>query len=273
MKLSFSTLGCPDWTLEQTAENAAKMGYDGIELRTHADGNHCSSNATTTEARRVGEMFRANGVPVLSINGYTRFAYTDAAEVAANQALMRKLIPIAEAMGAPYIRTFAGQIPKGASFDAMVETVGCALQPLAREAAARGVKIGIETHDDWCAGAALLKLIGYTGTQGLGIVYDIFNAFHSGKESWDETYRLVKSHICYCQLKDAYTGADGKHHYVLLGAGDLPARQILARFKQDGYAGYFSFEWEKKWHPEIEPPEKSFPHYVRKVRRIWEDRE
>ena len=33
MKLSFTTLGCPDWTLQQIVENAAQMGYDGIDFR------------------------------------------------------------------------------------------------------------------------------------------------------------------------------------------------------------------------------------------------
>ena len=33
MKLSFATLGCPKWTLEQIAANAKAMGFDGVELR------------------------------------------------------------------------------------------------------------------------------------------------------------------------------------------------------------------------------------------------
>jgi len=37
MKLSFTTLGCPDWSLEQIAKNARAFGFDGVELRTHAD--------------------------------------------------------------------------------------------------------------------------------------------------------------------------------------------------------------------------------------------
>jgi len=33
MKLSFSTLACPDWTIPQITAMAAGAGYDGIELR------------------------------------------------------------------------------------------------------------------------------------------------------------------------------------------------------------------------------------------------
>src|ERR1700722_12678316 len=31
--LSFSTLGCPDWSFKQIVDFAAAHGYDGIELR------------------------------------------------------------------------------------------------------------------------------------------------------------------------------------------------------------------------------------------------
>ena len=33
-----------------------------------------------------------------------------------------------------------------------------------------------------------------------------------------------------------------------------------------GYAGYLSFEWEKRWHPEIEDPEVAFPRYIEYMR-------
>ena len=33
MKLSFSTLGCPSWSLERVLDVAGREGYDGVELR------------------------------------------------------------------------------------------------------------------------------------------------------------------------------------------------------------------------------------------------
>lgn len=270
MKLSFSTLGCPDWSLEQIAENGRKFGFQGVELRTHTDNNHFHPDASVEESRRVAKLFRDAGVPVVSVMAYTRFAFTDPAEVAKMQELMRKHIRIAEAMQAPFIRTFAGQVPKGSSLEAMLPVVGDALKPLAEEAAAKGVRIGLETHDDWCAGKTCVQLLKRIGNEkGFGIVYDIFNAFTSGLESWEETYNVVRPYIIYCHLKDAWHSADGKHHYVPVGAGDLPLEKILRRFKQDGFNSYFSFEWEKKWHPELEAPERVFPHYTHKVPQLW----
>lgn len=269
MKLSFTTLGCPDWNLEDIARNAKSYGYDGIELRTAPDGNHLSPDASASEAQRVAKLFRDAGVPVMSIMGYTRFAFLDQAEITKNQELMRKLIPMAVAMQVPFIRTFAGQLPKGADRDRIVRNVAEALKPLAAEAHAQGITIGLETHDDWCGGDLVMQVVNIINSKGFGIVYDIYNAFHSGIEPWDVTYEKVKAHIVYCHLKDGYTGLDGNAHYVFLGAGDLPVREMLARFKSDGYDGFFSFEWEKKWHPHLAPPEESFPHFAHKLRALW----
>src|SRR5471032_2404907 len=152
MKVSFSTLGCPEWSLEQIAKNAKAMGYDGVELRTHNDGNHFSPDATTDAARDTAKLFRDHGVPVFSVMGYARFAFTDPAEVVKNQELSRKLIKIAEAMGARYIRAFCGKVPEGSTVDAMTKVISDAVKPLAREAAEKNLTIAFEIHDDWCAG-------------------------------------------------------------------------------------------------------------------------
>lgn len=33
MKLSFSTLGCPDWSFQTILDEAQRLGFDGIEIR------------------------------------------------------------------------------------------------------------------------------------------------------------------------------------------------------------------------------------------------
>jgi len=270
MKLSFTTLGCPEWSIEDIIRNGKAYGFDGVELRTREDGKHFSPEASLDQATEVGQKFRDAGIGVSSVMGYPRFAHVDPAEVATNVALLDKLVDIAEAMHAPFVRTFAGRIPEDTEQSAMIEVVANAIRPVAKKAADKGVRIGLETHDDWCAGKVAMEVVNQVGSPGFGIVYDIFNSFGSGIEPWDVTYETVKEHICYCHLKDGYTGADGKTHYVMLGAGDLPIVDLLRRLKADGYDSYLSLEWEKMWHEELEEPERVFPHFVHKVKALWE---
>jgi hypothetical protein len=39
-------------------------------------------------------------------------------------------------------------------------------------------------------------------------------------------------------------------------------RQVMA-LRKIGYKGYYCFEWEKLWHPDLQEPGVAFPDYVR----------
>src|SRR5205085_2427302 len=58
-------------------------------------------------------------------------------------------------------------------------------------------------------------------------------------------------------------------NYVLFGEGEFPAGKCLTLLKDAGYAGWFSLEWEKAWHPELEPPETALPQFPAKLRDLW----
>ena len=65
-------------------------------------------------------------------------------------------------------------------------------------------------------------------------------------------------------LKDSKPeGADRR--YVLTGTGEVPVQAQVKVLAAAGYRGYYCFEWEKKWHPEIEEPEVAFPHYAKTI--------
>ena len=270
MKLAFTTLGCPDWTLEQIAANAKDYGYDGVELRVADDGVHLSPDATGHEVARVAKLFRDADMPVFSLCGYAKFVASDPAAIEANQRLARRLIEIANALGARCIRVYGGALEEGDTVEAAVKRVAAAIAPVGAEAAAQGVRLAIETHDAWCSGADLAKVFDAVDTAGVGALFDVHNTFGTCGE-WQESYGLLKSHISYWHLKDGFRTPDGKNHHAPVGAGELPLRDILAQLKQDGFDGYLSFEWEKRWAPELDAPEHVFPQYAYKVRATWDD--
>ena len=43
---------------------------------------------------------------------------------------------------------------------------------------------------------------------------------------------------------------------------------MMNQMIEDGYPGYFSLEWEKKWHPELRAPEEEFPWFVKWAERL-----
>ena len=59
----------------------------------------------------------------------------------------------------------------------------------------------------------------------------------------------------------------GEAHYVLTGRGGVPVKRQVELLVEAGYAGYYSFEWEKAWHPELEEPEVAIADFARVVKQ------
>ena len=58
--------------------------------------------------------------------------------------------------------------------------------------------------------------------------------------------------------------------YALFGGGEFPAEECVSLLLTGGYDGWFSYEWEKAWHPRIEDPEIALPLFPAKIRRLVE---
>jgi hypothetical protein len=67
--------------------------------------------------------------------------------------------------------------------------------------------------------------------------------------------------------------ADGNDRkYVLTDKGDVPVRAQVEALERIGYKGYYCFEWEKVWHPDLLEPELAFPQYVDVMKGYLADR-
>ena len=65
-------------------------------------------------------------------------------------------------------------------------------------------------------------------------------------------------------LKDSVP-AGSDRRYVLTGTGEVPVARQVTTLAHGGYRGYYCFEWEKRWHPEIEEPEVAFAQFATTV--------
>ena len=267
MKLGFSTLGCPDWTVEQIAEFAGATGFDGVELRTREDGRHFMPDAPVEEARKLGELFRDRGSRVFSMLSYARFGSTDAAELSANRDTLLHVLDLAQAAGADFVRIFAGQFGETKSRERALADVAEHLIPCCVKSREVGVRIAVETHDDWCDPVNIRALQERVGG-GFGVVWDFANAIRVTGKGIAEQFEGLKGSILYCHVKDWTTDADGKSHYVPVGTGDAPVREVVGLLKQNKLDVFLSFEHEKMWHPELPDPEEALPAYVKFMRSI-----
>src|SRR5260221_13079465 len=87
----------------------------------------------------------------------------------------------------------------------------------------------------------------------VGLVWDICNMWTITKEPPAEVYKKLKKYINHRHIKDAKLG-DGKPQYVRLGQGEDPIFEAIDILIKGGYKGYYSYECENNWHPELEEP-------------------
>jgi sugar phosphate isomerase/epimerase len=153
-------------------------------------------------------------------------------------------------------------IPDYAHKAETIKQVAEALERLGQYAEDKGIHVLLETHGDFSASEHVLAVIEQTSSPAVGILWDINNPYKYGEgESMEETFRRLNKHIKHTHIKDSF-GRGTDEQIRLPGQGDLPVPECLSILKTNGYQGWLSFEWEKKWHPEIEEPEIALPSFI-----------
>jgi len=272
LKLSFATLGCPDWTLEQIVENAAKMGYDAVDFRGLLDTLDITACPKfTTGLSATKRLFADNGVAISGIATSARFAVEDETELEKNFDEARRNMALAAELGttgarAPVLRVYGGRVPDGHSIDTILPLLTENLRKIGDEAENYGVTLALETHDDWTDSAVFGRLMREVDHPRVRVLWDLHHPYRTNAEAAADTYRNIGAYTVSIHVKDSVPAADGGHQYVALGEGDVPLQEMLALLVDGGYDGYAILEWEKRWIPGLREPEAAFPQYVEKMR-------
>jgi len=269
MKLSFTTLACPDWDLDAILPAARKYGYDAIDFR-HYKGStalHAMPEFTTGLAD-TSRRIAAAGLKVSGLSSGIKVLQADPAkrEQVVNDAAA--YARIAAGLGAPILRVFGGELGAMPRPEA-VRLGGATLRAMAGAAAPFGVTVALETHDDWTRGAdaaALLDAAG-AGTR-TGVLWDVLNGWHNTDEQPEQTWKSIRGRVVATHWKDSSTSYPEKCRYCLPGQGRAPFREFHALLREGGYDGYYTFEWEKAWHPELAAAEISLPAFVQCMRAL-----
>ncbi len=263
MKLAFSTLACPQWSTEQIVENARKMGYDALELRL-LDGAVLDPVKDAEKVKQAVALSRANGLEVCAFDTSCSFNHSDPAERERHIADLRNWIQLAQELQVPLLRIFGGAgKPDTYSQEQENAWVADALRQVAPQAEQAGVTIVLETHDGFASAKRTAAVLQAVASPAVSALWDSHHPYRVG-ESVDEVVQALDGRIAHVHVKDARRLASDPYGWqlLLLGEGEVPVREQLQALRQQGYQGYVSVEWEKKWHPEIPDPEVALPQHI-----------
>ena len=265
MKLAFTTLACPNWSLEQVVGAARRSGYEGIELRL-LDGELLRPDLDGEARRRVRALCTDAGLPIVCVDTSVRIAQPDPAARAEQIRVGQAFLELAAGWDAPLIRVFGGPPEDLTEAEAIAAAAEC-LAPLADRARELGIAVALETHDAFASSASVAQVLRQVPGPGAGALWDTLHPYRVG-ESVAETLGRLRDRLLHIHVKDGQRPADGGPNWelTLLGAGDVPMRDILAALRAAGYDGWLAVEWEKKWHPELAEPEVALPQHADTLR-------
>jgi len=261
--LSFSTLGCPDWSFETIVNFATNNHYNGIEIRgikRELDLSKCPEFNSKENIQASLKLAQSKGLKFVDLGSSAEMHHSDETEKQKNLDAAKRFIDLAEQLNCPYVRVFPNDFPQDRERNATMEVIAKNLSVLGDYAKATNVTVLMETHGEVVHADDVKKIMQSAQSPHVGLVWDIVNMWSVTKEPPSVVYEKLKNYIHHTHIKDLKI-IDGKEHYVLLGKGESPIFEAIDILAKNNYKGYYSFEWEKMWHPEIEDPEVALADY------------
>jgi sugar phosphate isomerase/epimerase len=271
-KLSFSTLGCPDWSFDKIVDFAKANKYSGIEVRgimREMDLTKVPEFSSPEAIALTMKKMKDRGLEFVDLGSSAAMHLSIGDERTKNLDEGKRFIDLAQKLECPYIRVFPNQLPKDRDRQESLNLIMAGLRELGEYASKTNVTVLLESHGELIYKKDLLTVMQGAAGPHVGLVWDICNMWIATKEPPDEVYAILKPYIHHTHIKDLKI-IDGKEQYILLGTGIVPIFQAIDLLYKSNYPGYYSFEWEKLWHPEILDPQIALADYPVAMRKHFE---
>ncbi|USN98374.1 MAG: sugar phosphate isomerase/epimerase [Phycisphaeraceae bacterium] len=256
MKPAFSTVACPDWTLDEVIPFAARAGYAGVEFRTFG---HSASDLTCepclTGSAKIRELLADEGVRPAALATSIRFDAPVFPPVLGRvigdfekPVRETKLAVIeAAAIECPFVRVFGFELQgesRQAGMRRIVERLGLA----AATARHTGVRLLLENGGSFPTAADLVELMDRVGSPLIAAAYSPAVAAMADEDPIDGA-RLLGSSLASVKLRDM------KHTQPApLGLGDLAVEPFVRALAETGFGGWLVYEYDRLWWRNLADP-------------------
>ncbi|MCL2018124.1 MAG: AMP-binding protein [Oscillospiraceae bacterium] len=260
MKISFSTLACPDFSWTDIYTMAKDLGFDGVEVRGLGDDIFAvKAKPFSADIENTKQTLKRTGLEIPCLSSGCPLKYAEKSAV--NLTEIEQYVKLAVKLGTPYVRILADAEPHvtGEVDDTFIEKE---LRTLSEVAKTGGVRLLVETNGVYADTKRLRKLLDAINSPYVGALWDMHHPYRYFGESAEETIANLGKYIQYAHIKDSVMDGE-KPAYRLMGEGDLPIADMLRALEKIGYDGYISLEWVKRWADGLEDAGVVFPHFAR----------
>ena len=211
----------------------AKQNFDAVDLTGYffpGLSQVPSDEFINTIKRRAFQL----GLDISGTGVRNDFAINDAEKRAADVKHVKEWIDVAVKLGAPVVRVFAGNIPKGLEnkWDSIGHYMAAALRECAEYGKQRGVLIGVQNHGDFLKTAEdCIKLLKMVDSDWCGLIVD------TGYFISDDPYVDIAKVMPYAvnfQVKESPFGVLSRVH--------IDMKRLIKIVHDSGYRGYLPIE-------------------------------
>jgi sugar phosphate isomerase/epimerase len=258
MKVGFSTVACPEWTLSKVARVAEASGFGAVELRTFGDGSRQSAcDPMLSDAGKIRGLFSAAGCEIGCIA--TGIAFDDPVtppvigRVISDAEWMvrdcKAAIDLAASLECPYVRVFGFEIMATERRASAMERILDRLYKSLDHCRHTGVKLVIENGGSFLTGASLREII---NTLNHPLLYAAYSPAVAtlGDESFANGFDVLGERLAIVKLRDFKNGKP-----CSLGSGEMPTRAAVAELAARKFNGLVSYELDRAWLPTDFGPE------------------
>ena len=250
MKLSFSTRGWEKCGWDQQMNDAADLGFQGIEVYNLHRMNSWLENGGAFHPFQQNETIRALRdrhlqIPCLdtSVDPGLPFSLSDRAKIQAS-------LDTASAFRVP---CFALSVLTD-NENQIKENLNWILS-VARE---KKICVLIKTVGIYADTQRLRSILEWYACDDLACLWDIHHPYRDFNEKPDTTIRNLGGYVRHVHLRDS----NDDKSYNLIGEGTLPVREIMNALYSIDYDGFISLEWKPEWMDELQDREIIFSHFL-----------
>lgn len=255
MKIAFSTLACPEWTLPDAARRGAEMGYLGVDMRSFLDeSERMPSDPMSLEPSEIDSIFDDAGlIPVCLSTGVKfdkpieppligRIFVNEEAGVSE----AKRFVDLADRAEVKFVRVFGEHLPAAEPRTWSMRRVTERLKLAAQTCRNTDVRMLIENAGSFGRSTELVDLMDRVDSQWLGASYSVLAAVNAGECPIDGVQRLG-DRLKMIRVSDV--DDDGNH--VMLGEGRFPIGKLIRTLAEMNYEGWIVYEYPKHWQPEL----------------------
>lgn len=252
MKLCFSTLGCAERSLPEILDVAKAFGIQKIELRGTDDiiDNRENPRFFKENQAHTLSLFKEAGISVQTLDASCQLHRKDIYEQSLAEA--KATIAIAYDLGIPFVRIFGDKITEDKN-ECLARIIK-GTKRLCTFAKGKNVTVLFESHGDFNSIENLSAVTDALKDQdNFGIIWDVGKTHQVYPQNPLAFYEAFKDKILHVHIKDVVGVVSDEP--IVPGKGDVDIITILKKLHEDRFQGAVSLEWERRWHPWVEPIE------------------